>query len=164
MFGQYEVFDPGLWESYSYTEDIAFDFYNPLEDVGYDFYNPPIEDVSILEEWPSEARYVDEYIAMQEAQTAQIAEVVKSGSILDILKGLVSMASIATPVLTAALTSKQTQAAATARTAAAQQAAIATQEASLLPSSITSILSQVTSNLPLLAVAAIGGYFILKRK
>lgn len=140
-FGQYEYFDPGMWDTW---DTSAVDLYStewPSE-AGYIY---PVQ-----EEWPSETRYVDIY----GQQVTAAGAVVSSGSLFDIVKSILG---IAAPVVTAALTAEQAEEAARTR-------AVTTTAAATTTSPLTaSMLSGITSNLPLLAVVIIGGYLLLGR-
>ena len=142
-FGQYEDFDPGMWESY----------YEPVDLYSTEW---PSEARYIYptQEWPSETRYVDIYGQQVTADDA----VVSGSSLQDIIKSILG---IAAPVITSALTAEQAQKAAEAKTAAAALAATTT--TSTTSPLTASMLSGITSNLPILAAIAIGGFLLLGR-
>jgi len=140
-FGQYEEFDPGMWESSIYDADYG-DYYtwNNIEtDTG---------------EWPSETRFLDIYQQQVDAAGAVVAG---GGGLLDIVKSILG---IAAPVITSALTAQQLQAQAEAQQAAKTAAA----KAGASPLTAGFSLSSITSNLPLLAAIGLGAYFLLGRR
>ena len=145
-FGQYEDFDPGMWESYYEPVDLYSTEW-PSE-AGY---------IYPTQEWPSETRYVDIYGQQVTADGA----VVSGSSLLDVVK---SIFGIAAPVVTSALTAEQAERAAEARTAATAAAQTTAVQTSTTSPLTASMLSGITSNLPILAVVVIGGFLLLSKE
>jgi len=133
-FGQYEEYYENLWEGSIYDE-IPMD-YNGVED------------------WPSETRFIAQYLEQQGESVGEIAA--GSGGILNIVKSILG---IATPVVTSMLTASQQQ--------ATQQSALQralTTSSGLPTSTLGASLSGLTSNLPLLAGIGVLGYFLFRGK
>jgi len=144
-FGQYEDFDPGMWESY----------YEPVDLYSTEWPSEARYIYPVQEEWPSETRYVDLY----GQQVTADSPVVSGSSLLDVVRSILG---IAAPVVTSALTAEQAQKAAEAKAAAATAATAAVQTSTTSPLT-ASMLSGITSNLPILAAVVIGGYLLLGR-
>jgi len=146
--GQYEEYDPGLWEGSIYYEDI------PMEGV-YDF------EEWISQEWPSETRFMENWIEQggtAEEAVAQLEAAGTGGGFVDIIK---SIFGIVTPVAISALTASQKAA---AQQAALQKALTTTSIGTSLPTTLGAGLTGLTSSLPLLAGIGILGYFIFRGK
>ncbi len=141
--GQYEDFESGIWEGWS--GEINIDASILPEDF-VDIYSPYYDPAT------------NSLVLPSDISTSIVSTAASSGSsLLDAIKSILG---IAAPVAAAALTADQKAAAVKAAAdAAAAKAAVGT-----TTTSAAGFLSGITSNLPLLAVIAVGGYFLFGRK
>ena len=130
-------------------QDEYYDFYNPgAEDVSPDYYY--YEEPSI-EEWPSEARYVETYQAQQEAIQSQV----ESGSgFFDIFKSIVGLA---TPVVTSIIRAGQDSPTTYVPTTSIGLPVRTTTQTS-------SLIASLTSSPLLLIGLGVGGFLLLRNR
>jgi len=166
--GQYEVFDPGMWEGYDFSWDYDLPSYEipyyeapvgedwPSETRYVEPYQVQQEAIQApVEDWPSESRYVETYQAQQEAIQAKV----EGGSgFFDILKSIIGLT---TPVATSILRAEKKQPTVTQRPTTTTAIGVPVKTAGI-GASIQGIVGTITSNPLLLAGLGIGGFLLLR--